>query len=66
MDSIFISYFYKIIYQIRRAIWRLDLKYMVDGYVGYADFSDDNARWDAGIAPRRSVAIEGTFGLYDD
>ncbi|PCI97002.1 MAG: hypothetical protein COB14_09550 [Alphaproteobacteria bacterium] len=46
-----------------RTIWRPDLKYTVEGYIGYADFSDGNARWDVGIAPRRSVARTEKYNI---
>lgn len=46
-----------------RTTWRPNLKYTVESYAGYADFSDDNARWDLGIAPRRSVARTEKYNI---
>lgn len=46
-----------------RTTWRPDLRYTVESYAGYADFSDNNSRWDFGIAPRRSVARTEKYNI---
>jgi tetratricopeptide (TPR) repeat protein len=35
--------------------WTPDLRWTVDGLIGYSDFSDDNSRTDLMLAPRRAV-----------
>lgn len=46
-----------------RTTWRPNLKYTVESYAGYADFSDNNERWDLGIAPRRGVARTEKYNI---
>jgi hypothetical protein len=35
--------------------WSPNLRYTVDGVLGYSTFTDDNTRWDLGLAPRRVI-----------
>lgn len=43
--------------------WRPDLRYTVVGQVAYDDFSDDNNKWLAVLAPRRAFVRSQYFNL---
>jgi tetratricopeptide (TPR) repeat protein len=45
------------------AQWEPDLLYTVVGQLGFDDFSDSNKRWEAVLAPRRSVMRAEDFNL---
>ena len=46
-----------------RATWRPNLDYTVEVQAGYAEFSDDNERWNLALAPRRSVLRRENYNL---
>jgi tetratricopeptide (TPR) repeat protein len=48
---------------LAEAIWRPGLKYTVLGQAGFQDFSDDNSKWLAILAPRRSFLRSQYFNL---
>ncbi len=35
--------------------WAPDLRWVIAGRIGHATYSDDNARWEASLAPRRAI-----------
>ncbi len=45
------------------AHWRPDLNWFVDAEAGWSDFSDDNEKWQAVLAPRRAVVRHEHFNL---
>ncbi len=48
---------------LAEGIWRPGLRYTVVGQAGYTDFSDDNSKWLAILAPRRAFIRSQYFNL---
>jgi tetratricopeptide (TPR) repeat protein len=45
------------------ASWTPNLRWTIDSTLAYSTFSDDNERWDIGIAPRRVIVRKQNFNL---
>lgn len=43
--------------------WTPNLRWTIDSTLAYSTFSDDNERWDIGIAPRRVIVRTENFNL---